>query len=157
MVEHTEQNGAIVDYETGMRVTWSCNPETFTDTDSAEYARHTIPGMSGPRHQFTGGGARTLTFQLRLHYGMERDVETAIRCLRAWLYGDYQKKKLKNGPHRLLISFGDNWRDEKWLMTSVEVFGRLYDKNLTCIAADVSVTLEEYTEDSRGRKEVTAR
>ena len=156
MPERTEQAGAFVDYETGQRVSWSCNPESFVDSDSTDYARHSIPGMSGPRHQFTSGGTRTLTFQLRLHYGMERDVESAIRMLRAWLYGDYEKGKLKKGPHRLLVSFGDNWPNEKWLMTAVEVWGRLYDKNLACIAADVSVTLEEYVEESRGRREVTA-
>lgn len=154
MAERTEQAGAFVDFETGDRVEWSCNPENFADSDSTDYARHSIPGMSGPKHQFSCGGARTLSFTLRLHYGMENDVEAAIKKLRAWLYGEYEKKKLKKGPHRILVSFGNNWPDEKWLMTSVDVQGRMYDKALTCIAAEVSVTLEEYTESSRGRREV---
>jgi hypothetical protein len=154
MADRTEMPGAFIDFDGGGRVDWSCNPEMFNDTDSTEFAEHGIPGMSGPKLQFSHGGARLLSFTLRLHYGLEKNVDTAVKTLRSWLYGDYGSGKLTKAPHRLLISFGDNWPHEKWVMRSVEVAGRLYDKDLKCLAADVSVSLQEHIDTSRGRKEV---
>lgn len=153
-MERTEQVGAFIDFETGKRIDWTCNPEVFADSDSAEFKRVSIPGMSGPKHQFSCGGVRSLSFVLRLHYGIDKEVDTAIKTLRAWLYGDYQKGRLKKGPHRILVSFGKNWPNEKWIVMQVDVTGKTYDKELNCIAADVSITLEEFTIKSRGRKEV---
>jgi hypothetical protein len=154
MGERTEMSGAFIDFDGGGRVDWSCNPEVFSDSDSADFAEQSIPGMSGPKLQFAQGGARLLSFTLRLHYAMEKDVDTAIKTLRSWLYGDYSNGKLTKAPHRLLISFGNSWPNEKWLMTSVEILGRLYSKDLKCLAADVSVNFQEYIDTSRGRKEV---
>lgn len=154
MADRTEQAGAFIDFDTGERVLWSCNPETIADSDSTDYATHPIPGMSGPKRQFTCGGVRTLSFVLRLHYGMERDVEAAVKKIRAWLYPDYEGGRLRRGPHRLLLSFGSNWLNEKWVMKSLDVLGRQYDAELKCTAAELSVSLEEYVETSRSRAEV---
>jgi hypothetical protein len=156
MADKTEMSGAFIDFEDGKRVDWSCNPEMFSDNDSTDFAEHSIPGMSGPKLQFSSGGTRLLSFTLRLHYAMEANVDAAIKTLRAWLYGDYSGGKLTAAPHHLLVSFGDSWPNEKWVMQNVEVLGRLYDKNLKTLAADVSVTLQEYIETSRGRKEIMA-
>lgn len=154
MAERTEQAGALIDFDGGDRVNFSCNPETILDSDSTDYAVHSIPGMSGPKRQFSCGGTRAISFVLRLHYGMEDNVETAIKKMRAWLYPEYEDNKLKRGPHRILLSFGNNWLNEKWVMTNLDVLGRLFDADLKCIAAELSITMEEYVETSRGRAEV---
>ena len=39
-------------------------------------------------------------------------------------------------------------------MTNLDVLGRLFDADLKCIAAELSITMEEYVETSRGRAEV---
>ncbi|MDR2523404.1 MAG: hypothetical protein LBC93_06875 [Synergistaceae bacterium] len=156
MAGRTEMSGAFIDFDEGGRVDWGCNPEMFSDGGNADFAEHSIPGMSGPKLQFSCGGARLLDFTLRLHYGMEKDVDAAVKLLRSWLYGDYSGGKFIKAPHRILVSFGSSWPNEKWVMRSVNVTSRLYDKNLSCLAADVSVSLQEYIETSRGRKEIIA-
>jgi hypothetical protein len=148
-----ELAGAMVDLDDGARLEWGFNPEGFDDSDSANFARVGIPGMSHPRMQFTGGGERTLSFVVPLHYS-QTDVARDIRTLRSWLYGEYSGGRLVKAPHRLLVQFGGTWQGEKWLMESCAVSYRRFDKGGEPIMADVSVTLVEYIETSRGIGEV---
>ena len=153
MGERTEISGALVDLDDGTRLEWSFNPEGFTDSDSTKFAKISIPGMSHPRIQFTGGGERFLSFVLPLHYS-RTDVPKDIRTLRGWLYSRYAEGKLKKAPHRLLVQFGETWQNEKWVMESCDVEYLRFDKDGKAIYAMVSVQLTEYIETSRSIEEV---
>ena len=62
--EVTEQAGALVDSETGERVQFDMNPDSFEDDKGTNFAEVNIPGMSHPRLQFTNGAARSLSFTI---------------------------------------------------------------------------------------------
>jgi hypothetical protein len=152
-VERTELVGAIVDLDDGTRFEWGFNPETFSESDSTNYAKIDIPGMSHPRTQFTGGGERTISFVLRLHYAVE-DVAQSIKTLRGWLYGEYSGGRLQKGPHRLLVQFGETWQGDKWVMEGCDVEYLRFDKEGKPMMADVTIGLTEYVESSYGVSEV---
>ena len=150
----TENLGALVDTESAERITFDINPDSFTDSKSNDFAEIPIPGMSHPRLQFTNGSTRTLSFTLYLHYGATDDVPKAIRLLQSWLYPEYDSGHLKKAPSRLLLIFGDTWPDEQWVMQSCNITRKLFDKELNCSFAEVSVELAEYIEQSRDANEV---
>lgn len=152
-----ELAGALVDFETGDQMEWDLNPEMFTDSDSANFASIEVPGMSHPRLQFSTGGERTLTFMLPLHYGAlrgDRTVAQSIDLLRSWLYADYDKTLMTSAPHKLLVSFSDRWRDEKWVLTQCDIEYIRFDKDGAPLHAVASLTLKEYIETSRSREDV---
>jgi hypothetical protein len=149
----TELTGAMVDVDDGTRLEWGLNPEGFEDSDSTEFAKINIPGMSHPRIQFTGGSERKLSFVVPLHYS-QTDVARDIRTLRSWLYSEYSGGRLVRAPHRLLVQFGETWQGEKWVMENCAVSYRRFDKEGNPTMADVSVTLVEYIETSKGIGEV---
>lgn len=152
-----ELAGALVDFETGDRMEWDLNPETFSDSDSTQFASLNVPGMSHPRIQFSAGGERTLSFVLPLHYGAlrgSRTVAQSVDLLRSWQYGDYDNTFLTAAPHRLLVCFGDRWRDEKWVMTQCNIEYVRFDKEGVPLYAQAEISLTEYIETSRSREEV---
>ena len=150
----TENQGAIVDVDTGNRVTFDINPESFEDNKETEFAGIEIPGMSHPRLQYTGGGERTLSFSVILHHGATSDVPAAIKTIQSWLYAEYLDKRLNRGPSRLLFVFGDTWPDEQWVLTSCNVTRNRFNKELECVFAEVSLELKEYIEESVDAKDV---
>lgn len=150
----TENQGAIVDVNTGNRVTFDINPESFEDSKETELASIPIPGMSHPRMQYTGGGERTLSFTVILHYGATADVPSAIRMLQSWLYPEYVNNRLSRGPSRLLFVFGDTWPDETWILTSCKVTRKRFKKTLECVFAEVEMELKQYIEESIDTKDV---
>ncbi len=157
MSGRTETTGMLVDVDDGSRLEWEFNPESFVDSDEANFARIGIPGMSHPRIQFSSGGERTLSFVLRLHYSRNKDVAAAIRKLRSWLYAEYSGGRLAKAPHRLLVQYGGNWEDEKWVLTKVAVGYQRFDREGNPLLSDVAVELLEYIEESRGMREVAGR
>ena len=110
--------------------------------------------MSHPRLQFTNGGTRTLSFTIFLHHGATDDVPKAIHMLQSWLYPEYENKRLKRAPSRLLLIFGDTWTDEQWVLRSCKVSRKRFDKNLNCIFAEAGIELIEYIEESRDMKDL---
>ena len=152
--DRTEEQGGLVDTESGIRVMFDFNPDSIQDDKSTEFAEVSIPGMSHPRIQFTNGGARTLSFTLFLHHGATDDVPNAIRTLQSWLYPEYEGERLKKAPSKLLLVFGDTWPDEQWVLSSCEINRKRFDKNLNCIFAEASIELTEYIEKSRSAEEL---
>ena len=151
-----ENKGAIVDTDSGERVDFTLNPESFSDSKETEFAAIEIPGMSHPRLQFTNGSSRTLSFFISLHYGATDDVPKAIRTLQAWLYPEYEGGHLKKPPAKLLLIFGDTWPDELWVMSSCNITRKNFDKELNCTFAEAAIELTEYIDQSRGADEVRA-
>ena len=147
--DRTEDQGGLVDTESGTRVMFDFNPNQIQDEKSTEFAEINIPGMSHPRLQFTNGGSRTLSFVIQLHYGATDDVPKTIKTLQSWLYPEYEGEKLKKPPAKLLLIFGNSWPDEQWVLRSCNVQNKRFDKNLNCIAADVDIELVEFIEKSR--------
>ena len=150
----TENQGALVDTNTGARVTFDINPESFEDSKETEFASIAIPGMSHPRLQYTGGGERTLSFTIILNHGATENVPSAIRMLQSWLYGNYVNSRLNRGPSKLLFIFGDTWPDEQWVMTSCEVTRNRFNKELECVFAEVAIELKQFIEESVDTKDV---
>lgn len=54
------ENGNINYQQLG---TFLINPSTYSESKSANWATHQIPGMSDPHFQWTSSGARTITFE----------------------------------------------------------------------------------------------
>lgn len=150
-----ETQGVIVDLDSGARVTFEFNPEVFQDDKVTEFALIGIPGMSHPRVQFGGGGERSLSFSISLHSGRDKAVPAAINQLQAWMYGDYSGNRLTRAPHKLMLSFGDTWSSEKWVLRSCSVTRRRFDKNLGCIYAEVALDLLQIVETSVSYGEVS--
>ena len=149
----TENYGSLVDTESGWRVDFDMNPESFEDDKSTEIAEIKIPGMSHPRLQFTHGASRTVKFSLYLHYGATDDIIETLNLLQSWLYAEYEGGRLSKPPAKLMLVFGGTWSDELWVMKSCKVVHRKFSKELDCIFAQVSIELVEYIETSRDAKE----
>ncbi len=143
-----ENRGALVDVDNALRVTFDLNPESFEDSKDTEFASVAIPGMSHPKLQFTGGGERTLSFSVFLHYGATGNVPMAIRQLQSWQYPEYTNGRLTKAPPRLLVIFGDTWPDEQWVLTSCNIKRERFDKNLNCVFAVVDINLVQYIKES---------
>lgn len=149
----TENYGSLVDTESGRRVDFDLNPDSFTDEKSTEIAEIKIPGMSHPRLQFTHGGSRTVEFTLQLHYGATDDIIDTLNLLQSWLYAEYESGRLSKPPAKLMLVFGGTWADELWVMKSCNVTHKKFSKELDCIFAQVNIELVEYIEKSRDAKE----
>ena len=154
-----ETAGALIDFDDSgaPRMEWDLNPDSFLDSDGAQFAEIGVPGMSHPRIQYSAGGARTLSFALPLHYGAlrgNRTVAQSVDLLRSWLYPDYKNGIMTKAPHRLLVCFGDRWSDEKWVLTQFDVEYLRFDKDGKPLHAMASLTLTEYIEKSRSREEI---
>jgi hypothetical protein len=138
----------IADLDTGARVVFQLNPEFFQDDKTTEFASIGIPGMSHPRIQYTGGGERTLSFSAFLHSGATEDVPAGIRLLQSWLYAEYRSGRLTKAPHRLLVIFGETWSDEQWVLRSCSVLRKRFDKQLSCVFAEVALELVQIIDES---------
>ncbi|MBQ4469280.1 MAG: hypothetical protein II917_03975 [Synergistaceae bacterium] len=149
----TEELGALVDSETGERVTFDLNPDSFEDDKSTDLAEIKIPGMSHPRLQFTNGATRTVKFNLFLHYGATDDVVDALETLQSWLYPEYENGRLSKAPAKLMLIFGETGPDEIWIMKTCNVTRARFDKELECVLAKVSIELVEYIEESRDSRD----
>ncbi len=154
MRNRTEQQGGLVDVDTGERVMFDFNPDAIQDDKATEFAEISIPGMSHPRLQFTGGSARTLSFTVYLHYGATDSVPDMIKRLQSWLYPEYNGEILEKAPAKLLLVFGDTWPDELWLLRSCNISRKRFDKNLECIFAEAAIELVEYIDKSRSAGEL---
>lgn len=149
-----EDRGALVSLDGGARVTFALNPETFTDDKTTELASITIPGMSHPRLQFTGGGERTVSFTVSLHHSVSGNVEQAIHALQSWQYPQYSGGRLAKAPPRLLLIIGDVWPVEEWILRSCSVVRRRFDRRLDTWIADVSIELVEIVDVSADADDV---
>ncbi|MDR1977937.1 MAG: hypothetical protein LBQ42_04310 [Synergistaceae bacterium] len=147
-MERTEELMRIADLDTGARVVFQLNPEFFQDDKTTEFASIGIPGMSHPRIQYTGGGERTLSFSAFLHSGATEDVPAGIRLLQSWLYAEYRSGRLTKAPHRLLVIFGETWSDEQWVLRSCSVLRKRFDKQLSCVFAEVALELVQIIDES---------
>lgn len=154
--DRTEQQGGLIDAETGVRVMFDFNPDTIEDNKSTDFAEISIPGMSHSRLQFTSGGARTLSFTIYLHYGATDNVANTIKTLQSWLYPEYDGERLIQAPSKLLLVFGDTWPDELWVLRSCNITRKRFNKNLECILAEADIELVEYIDKSRSAEELRA-
>ena len=55
---------------------------------------------------------------------------------------------------KLLLTFGDTWPDEKWILRSCNINRQRFDKNLKCIFVEISVELVEYIENSKSSNDI---
>ena len=149
----TENYGSLVDTDSGWRIDFDLNPDSFEDEKSTNIAEINIPGMSHPRLQFTNGASRSVKFTLYLHYGATDDIIETLNLLQSWLYPEYEGGRLTKAPAKLMLVFGGTWADELWIMKSCNVTHKKFSKELDCIFAQVNIELVEYIETSRDAKE----
>ncbi len=153
-------------------VTFQFNPASISDNKAVRYADGNA-GLCGnaPGKVYTGGGDRTISFDLQLH-GLERGanalnplpldngVSTELAKLRSFLYpkadawaqlgsllGGAQGRRLQAPPTCL---FGFGTRILECVVTDVTVTETQFNSLLAPVRADVSVTLSVIEEDGNG-------
>jgi hypothetical protein len=144
-------------------VTFQFNPETLTDNKTVNFADRNA-GLCGdaPGKQYTGGGDRTISFQLRLHgleqgtnalnpTGVDNGVSTELAKLRSFLYPKSDAwasvGALFGGEGGVRLSapptciFGFGTRLLACVVTKVAVTETQFNSKLAPVRADVDVSL----------------
>jgi hypothetical protein len=141
-------------------VTFQFNPETITDNKVVNYAdRNADLCGNAPGKVYTGGGHRTITFDLKLH-GLERGtnilnpspvangVSTELAKLRSFLYpksdawavlfGSEEGQRLVSPPTCI---FGFGTKILECVVTDVNITETQFNSALAPVRADVRLTL----------------
>lgn len=161
---------ANVDVLPPLIVTFQFNPDSISDNKAVRYADRD-GGLCGnaPGKVYTGGGERTISFDLELH-GLERGsnainplpldngVSTELAKLRSFLYpkadawatlgslfGGAEGRRLQAPPTCL---FGFGTRILECVVTDMSVNETQFNSMLAPVRADVSVTLSVMEEES---------
>ena len=150
-------------------VTFQFNPDTIADNKAVRYSdRNTELCGNAPGKVFTGGGDRTISFDLQLH-GLERGtnrlnplpldngISTELAKLRSFLYpkadawtqlpslfGGSQGRRVQAPPTCL---FGFGTRVLECVVTAITVNETQFNSLLAPVRADVNVTLAVIEED----------
>jgi hypothetical protein len=160
---------ANVDVLPPLIVTFQFNPASISDNKAVRYAdRDSDLCGNAPGKVYTGGGDRTISFDLQLH-GLERGmdainplpldngVSTELAKLRSFLYpkadawaqlgsllGGDQGRRIEAPPTCL---FGFGTRVLECVLTSLTVAETQFNSMLAPVRADVSVSLAVVEED----------
>lgn len=145
-------------------VTFQFNPTSISDNKTANYAdRSTTLSGNSPGKVYTGGGHRTITFDLKLH-GLEQGtnvlnptavdngIATELAKLRSFLYpkadawgtlgsllGSSNGKRLAAPPTGF---FGFGTRLLECVVTDIKITETQFNSRLAPVRADVTVTLD---------------
>lgn len=145
-------------------VTFQFNPASISDNKTANYAdRASTLSGNAPGKVYTGGGHRTITFDLKLH-GLEQGsnvlnptaidngISTELAKLRSFLYpkadawgtlgsllGSSSGKRLAAPPTGF---FGFGTRLLECVVTDIKITETQFNSRLAPVRADVTVTLD---------------
>ena len=141
-------------------VTFQFNPETITDNKAVTYAdRNADLCGNAPGKVYTGGGHRTITFDLKLHglekgtdalnpTGVANGVSTELAKLRSFLYPKSDAWAVLSGGEegRRLVSpptciFGFGTKILECVVTDVNITEAQFNSTLAPVRADVRLTL----------------
>ena len=172
----TEQNQVLrgflanIDMLPPLIVTFQYNPTSVSDTKTVNYADRTAT-LSGnaPGKVYTGGGHRTITFDLKLH-GLEQGtnalnpgpvdngISTELAKLRSFLYpkadawgtlsgllGISTSGKRLAAPPTCYFGFGTKILE--CVVTDIKVTETQFNSALAPVRADVTVTLDVIEDD----------
>ena len=164
MTEKLVQRGflANVDVLPPLVVTFQYNPTSISDNKAVRYAdRRTGVRANVPGKLYTGPGARTIRFDLKLH-GLEQGtnllnptpvdngISTELAKLRSFLYprsdawatvsGLSSAGQRLQAPPTCIFGFGTKILE--CVVTDIQITETQYNSALAPVRADVSVTLE---------------
>lgn len=145
------------------------NPESVSDNKVANFAdRETELCGNAPGKVYTGGGHRTISFDLKLHgyeqgtnrlvpIGLDNGVAAELAILRSFLYpktdawaafgGDDDGARLTPPPTCI---FGFGTKVLECVVTQVEITETQFNTFLAPVRADARVTLVVIEEDDNG-------
>lgn len=150
-------------------VTFQFNPDSISDNKSVRYTdRNTELCGNAPGKVYTGGGERTISFDIQLH-GLERGLDrinplpldngisTELAKLRSFLYpkadawaqlgslfGGSEGRRVQSPP---TCVFGFGTRVLECIVTAMTVTETQFNSLLAPVRADVSLTLSVIEED----------
>ena len=150
-------------------VTFQFNPASISDNKAVRYAdRNTALCGNSPGKTYTGGGERTISFDLQLH-GLEKGsnainplpldngISTELAKLRSFLYPKAdawaQLGSLFGGPEGRRVQapptclFGFGTKVLECVVTDLTVSETQFNSLLAPVRADVNVTLSVIEED----------
>lgn len=140
--------GFLVDTKTGESLTFQYNPDRIDDRRAPIYAKVDVPGVSHPKSQFIGGGAREISFILSFYFP-ERDkagVKRRINWLQSLTYPTHDPSYIfEASPSTVLFNFGELYKNLPCKVVSVHAsqFYLFDPTSLLPLRADVQVVLEE--------------
>lgn len=144
-------------------VTFQFNPESVSDNKSVTYEDTQGDLCTAPGKTYTGGGDRTITFDLKLHgmeqgtnkinpSGIDNGIQTELAKLRSFLYpmadafgslaslfGDASQGKRLAAPPTCIFGFGTKILD--CIVTDISITETQFNSTLAPVRADVKVTL----------------
>src|SRR5438477_1222439 len=144
-------------------VTFQFNPETVSDNKSVKYEDTQGDLCTAPGKTYTGGGDRTISFDLKLHgmeqgtnkvnpSGIDNGIQTELAKLRSFLYpmddawgalaslfGDASQGKRLAAPPTCVFGFGTKILD--CIVTDLNITETQFNSFLAPVRADVKVTL----------------
>jgi len=144
-------------------VTFQFNPATVSDNKSVKYEDTQGDLCTAPGKTYTGGGDRTITFDLKLHgmeqgtnkvnpSGIDNGIQTELAKLRSFLYpmddawgalaslfGDASQGKRLAAPPTCVFGFGTKILD--CIVTDLNITETQFNSFLAPVRADVKVTL----------------
>jgi len=144
-------------------VTFQFNPESVSDNKSVVYEDTQGDLCTAPGKTYTGGGDRTITFDLKLHgmeqgtnkinpSGIDNGIQTELAKLRSFLYpmadawgslaslfGDPSEGKRLAAPPTCIFGFGTKILD--CIVTDINITETQFNSTLAPVRADVRVTL----------------
>ena len=162
---------ANIDMIPPLIVTFQYNPSSVTDNKTANYADRaaTLSG-NAPGKVYTGGGHRTISFDLKLHgleqgtnalnpTALDNGISTELAKLRSFLYpkadawgtlsgllgGGSTGKRLAAPP---TCFFGFGTKILECVLTDVKITETQFNSLLAPVRADVTVTLDVIEDDA---------
>ena len=141
-------------------VEFQFNPQSVSDNKAVIYSeRYTSLSEDTPGYVYTGGGDRTITFDIQLH-GLERGlnaanpgpedngISTELAKLRSFLYpksdawallGGGKKGRCVSSPPTCVFGFGTKTLD--CIVRSLDINETQFNSALAPVRADVKITL----------------
>lgn len=154
---------ANIDILPPLILTFQFNPESVTDNKGVTYADTQGDLCTAPGKTYTGGGARTISFSIKLHgmeqgtnklipIGLDNGIQTELAKLRSFLYpmedawgslasvfGDEPQGKRLAAPPTCIFGFG--LKILECVVTDVQITETQFNSYLAPVRADVTVTL----------------
>ncbi len=144
-------------------LTFQFNPESVSDNKAVKYEDTQGDLCTAPGKTYTGGGDRTISFDLKLHgmeqgtnkvnpSGLDNGIQTELAKLRSFLYpmedawgslaslfGDASQGKRLAAPPTCIFGFGTKILD--CIVTDINITETQFNSFLAPVRADVRVTL----------------
>ena len=144
-------------------LTFQFNPESVSDNKTVKYEDTQGDLCTAPGKTYTGGGDRTITFDLKLHgmeqgtnkvlpTGLDNGISTELAKLRSFLYpledpfaaladlfGDASQGKRLTPPPKCIFGFGTKVLE--CIVTDITITETQFNSFLAPVRADVKVTL----------------